>query len=68
MFSTFFKSLVFIFINFFSFPVLDFSLFLVNSNSLGREVTGEIIYLMWEHPSSSQAGKTGSAAHLEFPS
>lgn len=55
-------------VNFFSFPVLDFSLVLVNSNSLGREVTGEIIYLMWEHPSSSQAGKTGSAAHLEFPS
>lgn len=55
-------------LTFFSFPVLDFSLFLVNSNSLGREVTGEIIYLMWEHPSSSQAGKIGSAAHLEFPS
>lgn len=55
-------------LTFFSFPVLDFSLVLVNSNSLGRKVTGEIIYLIWEHPSSSQAGKTGSAAHLEFPS
>lgn len=69
MFSTFFKSLVLFLVNFFfSFPVLDFSLVLVNSNSLGREVTVDIIHLMWEHPSCSQAGKTGSAAHLEFPS